>query len=370
MSGRETFKRATAIGPATWLLPALLLGVGAAQAAPLQEQPGVLADGRIGYVLVNRHWSLYETPGGKTECPDGFNDGPREEFKKLYDASGKKLSVVDTQLQWEGSQWHPSTSKYRLPFREARSKISYGMNLDGKIGAADFVSPEGEPGIDNQMYRAIGCVDSYRVDGSLYTFENTFLVAYADSRMLIELSGVDDLVNDDEVTVTTYRGMDSLLGGATGKDYLPGGTQHVEMRWSKDYVYRLRGKIVDGVLTTEPIDSIKIPWGMTANVSPYQVFRGMRLRLNVTPQGAEGIMAGYVDVDGWHHAHNINLSTHHQSYGRASSPSIVAALKRLADGYPDENGRNTAISAAVDLKMIQVHVVHPAASGELVTSTR
>jgi len=370
MSRRRTFRLVTAIAPSAWLLPALLLGVGASQAAPLQEQSSLLADGRIGYVVFNRHWSLYQTGDGKAECPNGFNDGPREEFKKLYDSSARKLSVVDTQLQWEGNQWHPSTSKYRLPFHEVRSRISHGLNLDGKTGPEDFVSPAGEPGIDNQMYRALGCVDSYRTDGSLYTFENTFLVAYADARLLIELSDVDDLDNDDAVTVTTYRGMDNLLGGATGKDYLPGGTQHVEMRWSKEYVQRLKGKIVDGVLTTEPIDSIKIPWGMTANVSPFQVFRGMRLKLKLTPRDAQGIMAGYVDIDAWHHAHNINLSTHHQSYGRASSPSIVAALNRLADGYPDESGRNTAISAAVDLKMIQVYVVHPVSSDELVTSAR
>jgi len=369
MSGR-IFGSASAIGAAAWLLPALLLDVGTSQAAPLQEQSSLLAQGRIGYVVFNRHWSLYQTGDGKAECPNGFNDGPREEFKKLYDVTAKKLSVVDTQLQWEGNQWHPSTSKYQLPFREVRSKVSYGLNLDGKTGPSDFVGPDGEPGIDNQLYRVLGCVDSYRTDGSLYTFENTFLVAYADARLLIELSDVDDLENDDAVTVTTYRGVDNLLGGATGKDYLPGGTQHVEMRWSKEYVQQLKGKIVDGVLTTEPVDSIKIPWGMTANVSPFQVFRGMRLKLKVTPRDAQGILAGYVDVDGWHHAHNINLSTHHQSYGRASSPSIVAALNRLADGYPDENGRNTAISAAVDLKMIQVYVVHPAASDELVTSAR
>lgn len=369
MSRRRIFRLAAAIDAAAWLLPAMLFGAGAVQAAPLQEQSGLLAQGRIGYVVYNRHWSLYQTGNGKAECPGGFNDGPREEFKKLYDTA-KQRTVVDTQLQWEGNQWHPSTSKYQLPFREVRSKTSYGMNLDGKTGPSDFVSPEGEPGIDNQLYRVLGCVDSYRLDGSLYTFENTFLVAYPDARLLIELSGVDDLDNDDDVTVTTYRGTDNLLGGATGKDYLPGGTQHVDMRWSKEYVQQLKGRIVNGVLTTEPVDSIRIPWGMTANVSPYQVFRGMRFKLKVTPRDAQGIIAGYVDVDGWHHAHNINLSTHHQSYGRASSPSIVAALNRLADGYPDASGRNTAISAAVDLKMIQVYVVHPASSGELVTSAR
>ncbi len=345
----------------------LIVGTQPVHAGPLREQTSALRDGRIGYVLTDRYWSLYETADGKTECPKGFNDGPREEFKKLY-PPGKKRSVLDAQLQWEGSQWHPSTSNYRLPFHEAQGKISYGLNLDGKVGPQDFVSPDGEQGIDNQFYRAIACVDSFRVGGSLYNFENTFLQQYPDSRLLIELTHVDDLVNDDDVTVTTYRGMNSLLGGATGKDYLAGGTQRVDMRWSKDYVFQLKGKIVDGVLITEPIEWIMVPWAMTANVTAFQEFRGMRLKLKVTPERAEGLMAGYVDVQRWHHALNTNLSTHHMSYGRVSSPSVVSALQRLADGYPDEAGRNTAISAAVDLKMVQVYLVHPTPAADLVSS--
>lgn len=347
----------------------LIVGAQPAHAGPLREQTSALRDGRIGYVLTNRYWSLYETADGKTECPKGFNDGPREEFRKLY-PPGKQLSVVDAQLQWEGSQWHPSTSKYQLPFHQAQGKVSYGLNLDGKVGPEDFVSPEGEPGIDNQFYRAIACVDSFRVGGSLYNFENTFLQQYPDSRLLIELTQVDDLVNDDDVTVTTYRGMNSLLGGATGKDYLPGGTQRVDMRWSKDYVFQLKGKIVDGVLITEPIEWLMVPWAMTANVTAFQEFRGMRLKLKVTAERADGLMAGYVDVQRWHHALNTNLSTHHMSYGRVSSPSVVAALQRLADGYPDEAGRNTAISASVDLKMVQVYLVHPTPAADLVSSNR
>lgn len=351
------------------IIAAGIISLQSAGAGPLQEKARVLSDGKIGYVLTNRYWSLYETKGGKTECPKGFNDGPREEFKKLY-PPGKKLSVLDAQLQWEGSQWHPSTSKYRLPFHDSQGKISYGLNLDGKVGPEDFVSPEGEQGIDNQFYRAIACVDSFRVGGSLYTFENTFLQQYPDSRLLIEVSNVEDLSNDDDVTVTTYRGMNSLLGGATGKDYLPGGTQRVDKRWSKDYVFKLQGRIVDGVLTTGPVDSIMIPWAMTANVTAFQEFRGLRFKLKVTPERADGIMAGYVDIERWHHALNTNLSTHHMSYGRVSSPSIVAAQQRLADGYPDESGKNTAISSSVDLKMVQVYLEHPKPETEMVSSNR
>ncbi len=56
---------------------------------PLQEGGGALKDRRIGYVMTHKYWAVYETEGAKTECPQGFNDGPREQFKKLFD-DGKK----------------------------------------------------------------------------------------------------------------------------------------------------------------------------------------------------------------------------------------------------------------------------------------
>ena len=42
-----------------------------------------------------------------------------------------------------------------------------------------------------------------------------------------------------------------------------------------------------------------------------------------------------------------------------SAPALYHALHRLADGYPDETGANTAISTAVTLKFAQVFIEHP-----------
>ena len=109
-----------------------LLGTGQA-AEPLQEGGNALRNGTIGYVLTNRYWSIYETEGGKTECPSGFNDGPREQFKQAY-GDGKKRSIVETALKREGKQWHPSTTPEPFKFKEAQGNTSYGLNLDGKVG--------------------------------------------------------------------------------------------------------------------------------------------------------------------------------------------------------------------------------------------
>lgn len=336
-----------------------LLGAGSAAAAPLQEGGSALRNGTIGYVLTHKYWSVYETDGAKTECPQGFNDGPREQFKKLY-SDGKKRSIVEAQLKREGEQWHPTTEPEAFVFHEAQGNISYGLNLDGKIDASDFQSPDGEKGIDNQLYRVIGCIGHYRTMGTINHFENLFMRSYDDARVVIELTGVDDLNNDNEVAVTLYRGSDGLLQDATGESFIPGGTQRVDLRWGGEYITQLKGKIVDGVLTTQSVDRAVVPWGVTFGTSGYHVFRGLQFKLKLTQQDAEGLMAGFVDIEKFTHHLNTSWSTHHHSYGQLSSPSQYRAMYRLADGYPDpKTGVNTAISSSVKVKFTQVFVQHP-----------
>ncbi len=317
-------------------------------------------DGRIAYVMTHRYWAVHETENGEVECPQGFNDGPREQFDKLFN-DGKVRTVMETQLMREGRQWHPETiTEEPFTFYTAQGDISYGLNLDGNAGSGDFTSPDGAEGIDNELYRVIGCIANYRAGGTIYHFENEYMRRYNDNRWIIELTDVDDMTNDDYVTVTTFRGMDGLLTDATGEDFIPGGTQRIDLRWGKEYIARTQGKIVDGVLITEPIDQFRLPWGVTFNTNGYQVFRGMQLQLQLEPQSAEGLLAGYVDVSKFNHHLNTSWSTHHQSYGQLSSPSEYLAMKELADGYPDpETGVNTAISSALRVKFVQAFIQRP-----------
>jgi hypothetical protein len=333
-------------------------GGSAASAAP-SEASFLLKNGTIGYVMTERRWAIYETEDGKEECPQGFNDGNREEFKKLFPDDGTQRTVVETQLKREGEQWHPQTVTYTMPHKEVQGKISYGLNLDGKVDDEDFISPEGEKGIDNQLYRVNGCIAGYRKGGAFAHFENLFMQQSGDSRVLIEITGVDDLTNDDHVVVTTYRGLDNLLTDATGEAFVPGGTQQIDLRWGKRYISQANGKIVDGTLLTEPMDTLLIPWGRGVSYQ-YQVFRGARFKLKLTPETAEGLLAGYADIDSYTLRKNEGWSTHHQSYGQFSSITQHQAMRRLADGYPDpKTGRNTAISSAMQVKFTQVFIRRP-----------
>ena len=177
---------------------------------------------------------------------------------------------------------------------------------------------------------------------------------------MIELTGVDNLENDDEVAVSIYRGLDRLLTDATGMNVMSGGSQRIDMRWGAKLIRRTRGQITGGVLVTEPIPEVVIPW-MNLSVPTFQIIRDLRFQLRLTPAGAEGLIAGYADVDTWYRQLIRNDSTHHLSNGQISGISLYKALRRLADAYPDpESGANSAISTALDVKMAQVFIVHPA----------
>lgn len=321
-------------------------------------------NGRIGYVLTDKAWVIYEDDGLEVQCPQGLNaSGVRQQFAELFPMDdGQEWTVLESRLMREGRMWHPETSPEDFPYYEAQGDIAYGLNLDGKVDDNDYISPEGEEGIDNQLQRAIGCTPGWRSDGQFVHFESLFAIGHGYNRWMIELTGVDDLVNDDDVTVTSYRGLDDLFTDATGDGFVPGGTQRVDARWGESFVEEMKGKIVDGVLITEPVEAAKVPWAMRF-VGYYNVL-DFQLKLKLTPETAEGIFAGYVDVKQWNNRLNRNWGTHHQSYGTVSAASEYRAMRRLADAYPDETGANTAISGAARISLTQVYIVHPDESGE------
>jgi hypothetical protein len=341
---------------------AVAMGMSAASAVePAGKGEPTLRDRTIGYVLTNRKWSVTQTPDGKLECPNGLNDGNREQFTILYPTDGpKKHLLTESQLEREGQIWHPQNTEEQFVFRDAGGKIAEGINIDGKIDANDFTSPDGVKGIDNQMHRALGCIAGWRgPDGAQMHFENEYMRRYNQNRMLLEITEVDDLVNDPEVILTTYRGLDELMTDASGMQYIAGGTQRVDMRWGKQFIQRFKGKIEDGVLTTDAHDVI-IPYSMTFDTSTIMPMQDVSFRLKLRPDGADGIYAGYTDVDTWVRRLTLSWSTHHLSYGQVSAPSLYRAMRRLADAKPDpKTGQMTAISGTVEVKFRQAYLNHP-----------
>ncbi len=188
----------------------------------------------------------------------------------------------------ETKTWLTSPEPDGFVFKEIVGPTSYGLNLDGKVGANDFTSPTGEKGIDNQLYRALGCVIGFRgPDGVEYIFENKAIAQSRYNRTMIEITGVDSLVNDDDVKVTIYRGLDRLLTDATGNKVMPGGSQRVDeplgQEADPDDSRQDQGRRAHHA-AGEADDH---PW-MNLGVPTFQLIRDMRFQLKLTPPARKG----------------------------------------------------------------------------------
>ena len=335
-----------------------LLAVAAFLAAVAARADGVAPEGNsIAYVATNLSWALQSTPE-MSECPRGLNDGVREQFKLLFpETEGQDRVFEDTQLRRQVESYHPTVAPDALPFLEGEGPVAPGLDLDGAQGAEDFTSPDGRAGIDNQMHRVLGCIANYRgPDGPIRFFEDEMVLRENYNRIIVQLNGVDSLADDPAVDVMIFRGRDKLLVDAGGLKALPGGTQRIDARWGSRYIRHTRGRIEKGVLTTEPVDLL-YPWDAFYMPTDQFMWRA-RLRLTLAPESAEGLMAGYSDVETWYMHMLRNWSAHYQSYGKSSGPSIYKAMRRLADALPDpETGANRAISSALAAKFTQVRVM-------------
>ncbi len=225
-------------------------------------------NGKIGLVFTNITYALHQSPE-QTECPAGLQYSGSEQFLAqpglmehvqriggTFNSRGPGgRSAVNTPMAIEDP----------LPWKELRTSVGYGFNLDGASdGAATentcahekFTSADGER-VDNQMARVLGCVKGWRKSGFMADFYSAEIKTKLPNRYLIEITGVDNEVNDPEVEVTVHKGIDRLV--PTGEDdFIPFISHRIDHRFP-EYSYKTRGKIVDGVLTTDPIAFVRMP---------------------------------------------------------------------------------------------------------------
>jgi hypothetical protein len=322
----------------------------------------------LGYVLASYDYLNYQTQGAKEECPRGFTPNNREEWEAQFPTQaersahlGRCLGINNRGPNCE-NVWHaPQIVQDPLPYRTVEGKKGYGANLDGTTdGAATvttckhekFVSPEGETGIDNQYYRFIGC-ERFVQGGQHHAPANAKkrTIQYQINRILLELTGVDDERNDPDVALAIYRGKDQLMVDAM-ENAVPFQSQRIDEDIPP---IRVKAKIVDGVLTTEPTDVI---WEGVLHERRL-LLRGMSLRLKLDGVKAEGLRLGYVDIDRLWLSYSRIGKWGGNIYG-GSGPAAYKAMRELADGYKDpKTGQCTALSSARKYEFVRSYVIHP-----------
>jgi hypothetical protein len=244
------------------------------------------------------------------------------------------------------------------PYRGVSTKVAYGMNLDGTpdgrataktCAHPKFIGVNGEPAIDNQLYRAVGCSKMHRSTGPMTR-------AYIEP-FLIEIRGLNDPKHDDHVEVGIYSTDDTPLQGPDG-NALP--NQTLTMTRNARWRTTTAGRIVDGVLTTDVIDALYLrwvlsTWGLFGQAYEYE-FRGAGFRMSLEPDGTlKGLVAMYRPIE------NI-FTVGRCCRGTASTANNDCAsehktLVMMADGYPDpETGQCTMISSASNLMGIPVFI--------------
>jgi hypothetical protein len=242
------------------------------------------------------------------------------------------------------------------------SDVAEGLDLDHDDGSGpapkgvrkhkNFVSPDGRRGVDNQLFTVEGCVEGFRRKGFLPMIFNEGRAAGRPTA-LIEISGVDDERNDPDVTVTVFYSSDDLRRSPQ-KAYLPDYTYRVSD--SPEYTQsfaRFRGRIVDGVVVTDPIDKIHIH--ETTGIEP--TIYSPRLRIEMLPDGRmKAVLGGYLD---WRKrlVWEIFRTGDYENTIGFQIPAIYNAMKRAADGLQDQDtGEFDGISAAFDIEGVNAFV--------------
>lgn len=335
----------------------------------------------LGFVVSAYDWGFPRNERGN--CPEGTNPSEAQYFKidmKRFRADMKALG------------WEAATAKHFPPdacrdpnaqpdpgFRtfDALDVPVDGLDLDGtdarKAGPSTcahdgFRGPDGRRGVDNQQWRLVGCTTGFQTFNSErreqrfgVRKQGELIVAEEDFPILIEVSGVDDRRNDDDVRVRFLSSAEPLRVDANG-DPVPWTSLSV----LPDAKYRsteARAKIVDGLLTSEPVD---LRLRFRRQVLDGELWwRDARLEARINGEGRlEGLLGFYWDTDNWFRIQNDHhIGEHHTGRLLALSRGYMCAglhhaLERLADGHRDPaTGRCTSLSSALRFQATPAFVI-------------
>ena len=352
-------------------LPSLVL------AAVLAGAPTRASAETRGYVISMVHTATY---ANTDTCPHGYNgsladlkvrrlvrrgfseeeatailanggvdrDGNRVALRELPELDGVAVNPGNVPVLVSDPRIHTAYGRY-----------AYGFNLNGRVEPDAFENPDsGERGVDNRMWRALGCFEVYQVRRPVRPYNEDIAWDTALDAMpawLMSITG-DDLDRDGEVTVTFDRALNVAMRDARG-GVLSGATYVVDPDPRSHSVFQ--GRIDNGVLTIEPGD-----FSIQGESQFYAILRftGTRLRLEMADDGsAAGIIGGYQPWRDYFHY----LAIRGEENAQVDLAGVYYAMRRLADGAPDpRTGENTAISAAYFLEAVPAF--HATLAGEVV----
>ena len=334
-----------------------------------------------GFLVTDSRLAMHYGPMD-SDCPDGFDPTVEELFLATLSSDERERILRPENAEEYGRTWkndfimgpggenvcqNPKSfgdDPRHPPHRGIQSTVGYGLNLDGTAdGRATpltcahqkFEGLNGEPAVDNQLYRAVGCYKSTRGTAESEQQGPRF------DPFLIEIRGLDDPQHDDRVEVGIYTvPQDDLILQSVGGDALP----YQSFRVTSNPAWRTEttGRVVNGELLTDTVDrmflrNVMPNMGQFGQVSAHEI-RRVRLKLQLEADGGvTGMLGGYRPL--------LNVSPNQYCCrGTASTANMNCASEyktfvMMADGDPDPvTGQCTTISAAHAIVGVPAFVVH------------
>ena len=240
---------------------------------------------------------------------------------------------------------------------EPKTSIARGLNLDGDDGKGtppsgvckhdNFVSEDGRTGIDNQLYRVIGCSSGFQG-------RKGFLVQYSNEQRrngtrqtLVHITGINDEKNDDRIEISVLYSDDPMAKSADGKSILSDYTyQLTKVAELGHYSMRFLGKIVDGAVVASPGQPLRF-----LDFAGHVTLENPALRFVSLPDGSmKGVVGGYMD---WRRIMMMSGRSSTEYNHGLQIPAWYNAFKRHADGLKNPStGQCDGISAAYDIDAV------------------
>ncbi len=238
--------------------------------------------------------------------------------------------------------------------REVSPGICPGFDVDGKTSddkdpagckKADQMSPEGQKGIDNQLATLVPLFEAFGLGAA----EGLVQGAIKDGGILLifELDGLDDPMNDSDVTVLLRAGMGKPLLGTDGL-LLPGQTFSVHPD-SPERVAK-GATVKDGVIDVGPFEASLpiVVFGVRYNLT----IKDARLRGRLTWDGGivEGIFGGGVPI-----ADLIAVGKTAAMDDASVLTAIEAIFGSAGDLAPQPDGSCAQVSAALKFTAVSAY---------------
>lgn len=292
-------------------------------------------------------WFAAAVDASPGQCPQ-MNTKPSE--ADYYALLPSDEAAREREQRGTGGGIGPELMAFRGPDRMHVTLMPGIVSDPGNVAPHSAAAPgfdlDLREGIDNQLFTVEGCVEGLRRRGFLPMIFNEGR-AVGRPTALLEVSGIDDPQNDDEVFVTFLYSTDPLRR-SPAKTVLGDYTFRVttDPAFTQDFA-RFRGRIVNGVLTTEPAEKLHVHEVTAIETTIWKP----RLRLQFMPDGRmKGLIGGYLD---WRRRFTwqvFRASDYENTIGM-QAPALYNALKRAADGLADPlTGELNGISAAFDIE--------------------